>query len=110
MNYSDGWYGGVYVATMYALAFVSEDIDYIINEALKVIPEQNSYYKCMKDVINWHKQYPDNWKMAWFKTQEKPFPSVHVVVTIRTVIPLVPLVFWLPCWAMKTFRHIGNKV
>lgn len=71
MNYGDGWYGGVYVAAMYALAFVSDDLDYIINEGLKVIPEQSTYYKCMKDVIKWHKKYPDNWKMTWFKVVEK---------------------------------------
>ena len=71
MNYGDGWYGGVYVAAMYSLAFVSSDINYIVNEALKVIPAQSTYYQCMKDLINWHKQYPDNWKMTWFKMQEK---------------------------------------
>ena len=29
MNYGDGWYGGVYVGAMYALAFVSDDIEFI---------------------------------------------------------------------------------
>ncbi len=27
MNYGDGWYGGVYVASMYALAFISDDVE-----------------------------------------------------------------------------------
>ncbi|MDZ7724226.1 MAG: ADP-ribosylglycohydrolase family protein [candidate division KSB1 bacterium] len=71
MNYGDGWYGGVYVGAMYSLAFVSDDIDYVVNEALKTIPEQSEFYKCMQDVIKWSDQYPDNWKMTWFKTQEK---------------------------------------
>ena len=31
MNYGDGWYGGVYVGAMYALAFVSNDINYIVS-------------------------------------------------------------------------------
>lgn len=35
MNYGDGWYGGVYVGAMYTLAFVSDDIEYIVTEALK---------------------------------------------------------------------------
>jgi len=65
MNYGDGWYGGVYVAAMYALAFVSDDMDYVVEEALKVIPEQSKYYRCMADVIAWHKQYPDNWEITW---------------------------------------------
>jgi len=70
MNYGDGWYGGVYVAAMYALAFVSDDINYIVNEALKTIPENTLYARCMRDVIKWHKQYPDDWKMNWFQVQK----------------------------------------
>jgi hypothetical protein len=71
MNYGDGWYGGVYVAAMYALAFVSDDLDYVINEALKVIPKESTYHQCMTDVIKLHKKYPDDWKMTWFKMIEK---------------------------------------
>lgn len=71
MNYGDGWYGGVYVGAMYALAFVSDDIEFIVTEALKTISEQSTYYKCMSDVIRWHKQYPDDWKQTWFECQRK---------------------------------------
>lgn len=71
MNYGDGWYGGVYVGAMYALAFVSDDIEFIVTEALKTIPEQSTYYKCMSDVIRWHKLYPDDWKQTWFECQRK---------------------------------------
>lgn len=71
MNYGDGWYGGVYVAAMYALAFVSDDINYVTEEALKVIPEQSNYYKCMADVIAWHKAYPDNWEITWALVDHK---------------------------------------
>ena len=47
MNYGDGWYGGVYVAAMYSLSFVSDDIGFIVEEALKTIPEQSRYHRCM---------------------------------------------------------------
>ena len=70
MNYGDGWYGGVYVAAMYALAFVSDDINFIVREALKCIPEQSKYYKCMSDVIRWHEMYPDNWEICWALCQK----------------------------------------
>ena len=40
MNYGDGWYGGVYVAAMYSLSFVSDDIGFIVEEALKTIPDR----------------------------------------------------------------------
>jgi ADP-ribosylglycohydrolase len=62
MNYGDGWYGGVYVGAMYSLALVSNDMNYVVNEALKTIPKESNYYKCIADVIKWHKQYPDDWK------------------------------------------------
>ncbi len=71
MNYGDGWYGGVYVGAMYSIAFVSNDIGYIVNEALKTIPAQSDFYQCINDVIVWHKKYPDDWKQTWFEIQRK---------------------------------------
>ena len=71
MNYGDGWYGGVYVGAMYTLAFVSDDVDYVVNEALKTIPEQSDFYQCIADVIAWHKQYPNDWKQTWYEIQKK---------------------------------------
>jgi hypothetical protein len=71
MNYGDGWYGGVYVSAMYALAFVSDDVNYIVNESLKAIPAQSTFYKCIADVISWHKKNPDDWKATWFEIQKK---------------------------------------
>lgn len=71
MNYGDGWYGGVYVAAMYALAFVSDDIDFVVSEALKVIPRQSRYYRCINDIIEWHAENPDDWKTAWQMCQER---------------------------------------
>lgn len=70
MNYGDGWYGGVYVAAMYSLAFISDDIEFIVTEALKTIPEQSKYYRCMSDIIKWHKQYPEDWRIAWVLANE----------------------------------------
>ena len=37
MNYGDGWYGGVYVAAMYSLAFYSDDVELIVNESTAVV-------------------------------------------------------------------------
>jgi len=71
MNYGDGWYGGVYVAAMYALAFISDDIEFVVREALKTIPKESKFHQCMADVIRWHKQYPDDWRSAWFELEKK---------------------------------------
>lgn len=71
MNYGDGWYGGVYVGAMYALAFISSDINYIVSGALKTIPEKSEFHQCIADVIAWHKKYPGDWKQTWFEVQKK---------------------------------------
>lgn len=71
MNYGDGWYGGVYVGAMYSLAFTSNDINYIVNEALKTVPQQSEFYQCIHDVIGWHKKYPTDWKQTWLEVQKK---------------------------------------
>lgn len=71
MNYGDGWYGGVYVGAMYSQAFVSDDVEFVVTEALKSIPEKSTFYQCMADVIKWHKQYPDDWKQTWFECEKK---------------------------------------
>lgn len=71
MNYGNGWYGGVYVGAMYSLAFVSDDIEFIVTEALKTIPKESSFYQCMDDVIRWHKEFPNDWKRTWFECERK---------------------------------------
>ena len=70
MNYGDGWYGGVYVAAMYSMAFISSDVEQVVSEALKSIPAESEFYKCMDDVINWYHEYPDDWKQTWFEVEK----------------------------------------
>ena len=70
MNYGDGWYGGVYVSAMYSLAFITDDIDFIVREALKMIPQESNFYKFMSDVIAWSEQNED-WKQTWTEIEEK---------------------------------------
>jgi ADP-ribosylglycohydrolase len=71
MNSGDGWYGGVYVATMYSLAFVSDDVNQVVTEALEAIPVGTRFYQTIRAVIDLHQQYPDDWKRAWFEIQKK---------------------------------------
>lgn len=71
MNYGDGVYGGVYVAGMYALAFIHNDVEYVVKEALKAVPKESEFHQCIADVIRWHRQYPDDWKQTWFEVQKK---------------------------------------
>jgi hypothetical protein len=71
MNYGDGWYGGVYVAAMYSLAFVSNNVEFVVTEALKSIPDNSEFHQCIQDVINDYKSNPNDWKTAWFHIQKK---------------------------------------
>jgi len=71
ISQGDGWYGGVFVGAMYAVAFVSSDAEVIVSEGLKTIPAKSTFYQCINDVIKWHKQYPNDWKQTWFEVQKK---------------------------------------
>ena len=71
MNYGDGVYGGIFVASLYSRAFFSNDIPEIIEYALKSIPSESDYYKIVQDVIKLHKHYPGDWQAAWKELESK---------------------------------------
>ena len=71
MNSGDGWYGGVFVAAMYTQAFLYDDPKKVVSEALKTIPAESKFYKCIADVIKWQEQYPDDWQRTWLEVQTK---------------------------------------
>ena len=65
MNYGDGWYGGVFIASMYSLAFVESDIEEIVDRAIAVIPPESDFHQIIRDVIALHEENPNDWKHAW---------------------------------------------
>ncbi|MBY0426649.1 MAG: ADP-ribosylglycohydrolase family protein, partial [Cytophagales bacterium] len=71
MNYGDGYYGGVFVATMYSVAFFEKKPEDVIQKALISLPPQSGFRKCMEDVVRWHQKYPTDWKQTWFELQKK---------------------------------------
>ncbi|RYY00991.1 MAG: ADP-ribosylglycohydrolase family protein [Gammaproteobacteria bacterium] len=103
MNYGDGWYGGVYVGAMYSLAFVSDDIEFIVTEALKTIPKQSKFYQCINDVITWYKKYPNDFKQTWFEVEKKwnsdigcprfVFNSSNIDATINSAYIVIGLLY-----------------
>jgi hypothetical protein len=74
MNYGDGYYGGLFVSSLYSFALLSNnttDIESIIEKALKVIPAESKFAQCISDVVRWHKENPSDWKETWFKASRK---------------------------------------
>ncbi len=71
MNYGDGLYGGQFVGGMYAEAFFENDMEKIIHAGLKCIPQGSQYAECIRDVLAWYKQYPDDWQKTWQLINEK---------------------------------------
>jgi hypothetical protein len=71
MNYGDGYYGGVYVAAMYSLAFIESDVHRLVEEALRMIPPQSLYAQTIQTVIQGHRENPNDWKETWFMVQKK---------------------------------------
>jgi hypothetical protein len=71
MNSGDGWYGGVFTSSLYSLAFVSSDVNYVVSEACSCIPAGTKFHDCIADVIKWHLQYPDDWHKCWFELHKK---------------------------------------
>ncbi len=71
MNSGDGYYGGVFISSMYTYAFLLNNISQVVDSALQMIPKESEYYQCISDVIRWHDQYPDNWKSTWNQVQQK---------------------------------------
>jgi hypothetical protein len=65
MNYGDGLYGGQFVGGMYAEAFFERDPVKIVEAGLECIPAKSQFAECIRDVVNWHKQNPDDWQKTW---------------------------------------------
>lgn len=66
-NYAEGAYGGIFAAALASGAFVETDLPSLIETALLKLPPACDYAKAVRDVIEWHRQNPGDWK----RTREK---------------------------------------
>jgi hypothetical protein len=55
----------------YSLAFVSDDVEFVVTEALKTIPEKSLFHQTITDTIDAYRAYPDDWRQAWFAIHRK---------------------------------------
>lgn len=65
MAAADGLYAGIFVSTLHSLSYTSSDIEYVIDESLKSIPEESAYSQCIRDVIAAYKADPEDWTECW---------------------------------------------
>lgn len=71
MNYGDGVYGGMFVAGMLSAAFFAADAREALEAGLACIPPESTYARCIRDVIAWHDEYPDDWLETWRRVEER---------------------------------------
>ena len=71
MNYGDGLYGGQFVGGMYTEAFFETDMEKVVRAGLRCIPSQSQYAECIRDVLSWWEQDPDDWQKTWNLISEK---------------------------------------
>ncbi|MBA7518729.1 hypothetical protein ES705_10802 [subsurface metagenome] len=71
MNYGDGLYAGQFIGGLYAGAYFESDIQKIIEAGLACIPSQSQYAECIRDVVRWHKDDPENWENTWQLIEDK---------------------------------------
>ncbi|MBI4580715.1 MAG: ADP-ribosylglycohydrolase family protein, partial [Planctomycetes bacterium] len=71
MNYGDGLYGGQFVGGMYAEAFFETEPVKLVEAGLGCIPRGSQYAECVRDVLAWHREHPEDWEATWRRIDEK---------------------------------------
>jgi len=75
MNYGDGVYGGLFVGGMYAEAYFECDMLKIVQAGLDCIPYESQYAECIRDVVKWYKENPNDWKKTWQLIENKYYKN-----------------------------------
>lgn len=76
MNYGDGLYGGQFVGGMYSAAYFEKDIHKVIEAGLSCIPEESLYAGCIRDVVQWHKENPEDFEKTWDLIMDKYYRTL----------------------------------
>ncbi|MDE0110546.1 MAG: ADP-ribosylglycohydrolase family protein [Bryobacterales bacterium] len=59
-----GVYGEMFMAALTAEAFFESDPTKLLEAGLAVVPADSDYARCIRDVMQWHEQWPDDWEKA----------------------------------------------
>lgn len=71
VNSGDGVWAGAFMGGMYAEAFFTRDVDAIVDAGLACIPSECHYAEMVRDVRDWHRASPDDWRACWRKVKAK---------------------------------------
>lgn len=63
-NSGDGYYAGIFLATLTSLGFVINDPERLVREALKAVPVRTEFHRCITEVVNQYNTEQD-WLPAW---------------------------------------------
>ncbi len=55
---------------MYSAAFFEKDVEKLVDMAIQAVPDEGPFSEGMRDVVRWHKKYPD-WRDTRRKIHEK---------------------------------------
>ncbi|NKB71613.1 MAG: hypothetical protein GKR89_31450 [Candidatus Latescibacteria bacterium] len=70
MNYGEGYYAGLFLAALYAAAFIETDPRTMIPMAMRAIPADCDYAAMLRDLLKWYEEEPENWRRTWQRLEE----------------------------------------
>lgn len=73
--HTDGIHGEMFMAALTSEAFFESDPVKLLEAGLVVIPEDCDYARCIRDVMQWHEQWPDDWEKAHEQIDTKWAPE-----------------------------------
>ena len=76
----NGIYGEMFVSAMLSAAFVTNDVEKIIEVGLSEIPDRSRLAEAVRDTMKWSKEFAD-WREAWSRVMAKygHYHSVHTI-------------------------------
>lgn len=69
-NYGDAVYSGMWIASMYSQAFFEKNVERLVVRALDSVPAQSKFARCIRDVLKWRAEHPNDWRAVWQKVED----------------------------------------
>lgn len=76
LHHGEGALGGQFICACISVAFQESDISKIIETGLAVIPPESNYAKAVKDIINFYKENPYDWKACLCYIEEHYYTNM----------------------------------